>query len=244
VDYLRDIQSRGTDIFVRDKPNWLVFCAQAAMEWRMYTKEAYGSITNIQKTICISPGLTVAFPAGAFDRVNPGYREHTVVGETINKLKMRESCGYNETSKSKCLVILNAESSNGSFPVIRARTPTSTGMGKVLVSNHEMSKEAKKTMDRLTVLQVDYNISRDGLQWLNKYMEEHVVDISTENLKGQCTKGHSCKVRWLLEQCVKGLTGLGNGTVLNHTFSRFFFSCSQKLKRVSKVSSIRAQVQN
>jgi hypothetical protein len=195
VDYLRDIQIRGTEIFARDKPKWLVFCAQAAMEWRMYTKETYGSIMNIQKTICVSPGLTVAFPAGSFDRVNPGYREHTVVGETINKLKMRESCGYNETSKSKCLVTLNAENSNGSFPVIRARTPTSTGMGKVLVSNHEMSKEAKKTMDRLTVLQVDYNISRDGLQWLNKYMEEHVVDISTENLKGQCTKGHSCKVR-------------------------------------------------
>jgi hypothetical protein len=195
VDYLRDIQSRGTDIFVRDKPDWLVFCAQAAMEWRMYTKETYGSITNIQKTICISPGLTVAFPAGAFDRANPGYCENTIVGETINGLSKDESCGYNEPSKLKCLVILNAESSNGSFLAIRARTPTSTGMATVLVSNHEISKQAKNTMDRLKVLQVDCNISRDSLQRLNKFMEEHVVDIAEENLKGQCTEGHSCKVR-------------------------------------------------
>jgi hypothetical protein len=194
VDYLRNIQIRATQSFAREKLSWLVFCTQTAMEWRMYPKGTYGSLSNKKERKCMSPGLTVAFPAGAFSRVNPGYREHNKVAATINTMEKRESCGYN--LRRKCLVILNAESSNGSFPAIRARTPTSTGMENIIeVSNRGMSEEAKNTMDRLPVLQIDYNISRGGLQWLNKYMEEHVVDISTENLKGQCTPGHSCKVR-------------------------------------------------
>jgi hypothetical protein len=199
VDYLRDIQNRATQSFARDKLNWLVFCAQAATEWRMYPNGAYGSISNIkktttsniQKTMCISPGLTVATPAGVSRRKNPGFLEHDKVELTINDLSEQESCGYNEASK--CLVIL--KSSNGSFPVIRARTPTSQGMRLVFGSDEEMLKEADKTMDRLKVLQVDYNISRDGLQGLNKYMEEHLNDIAKDNLEGQCTRGHSCKVR-------------------------------------------------
>jgi hypothetical protein len=195
VDYLRNVQSRATQSFAREKLNWLVFCAQTAMEWRMYPNETYGFISSKKETICVSAGVTVAFPAGVFNTgTNPGYGSHNKVEKTINNLSKHESCGYNKTSK--CLVILNAENSNGSFPVIRSRTPTSTGMADVVGYNKKnMSKEAKKTMDRLEVLHVDYNISRDGLQWLNKYMEEHVVDIAKENLKGQCTKGHSCKVR-------------------------------------------------
>jgi hypothetical protein len=204
VDYLRDIQNRATESFARKKKlKWLVFCAQAATEWRMYPNGTYGSISNIEKTtienkiwkpMCISPGLTVATPAGVFDRVdNPGYLEHSNVVKAINIMieQKIESCGYKEVSK--CLVILT--SNNGSFPVVRSRTPTSTGMSDVFVSDERMLNEVDQTMDRLKVLQVDYNISRDDLQGLNKYMEEHVFDIAKENLKGMCTKGHSCKVR-------------------------------------------------
>jgi hypothetical protein len=193
VDYLRDIQSRATQSFAKGKLNWLVFCCQAAMEWRMYPNGTYGTLSNKKERICISGGLTMAMPAGAFNRAYPALLDkHNKVEKAINNLSKDESCGYDKTAK--CLVILNVGSSAGGLPVIRARTPTSAGMADVFGSDERMLKEAKKTMERLKTLQVEFNISGDSLQGLNKYMEEHVVDIAKENLEGQCTEGHSCKV--------------------------------------------------
>jgi hypothetical protein len=92
------------------------------------------------------------------------------------------------------MVILDAKRRSGGFNVIRARTPTSTGMMDVVVSDEHLSSESDQTMARLQTLQDDFHIPRDGLKLLNKYLEEHIFDIAKDNLKGQCTPGHSCKV--------------------------------------------------
>ena len=37
-------------------------------------------------------------------------------------------------------------------------------------------------------------ITQDDVRRANSFLRDNVVDISMENLKGQCTNGHSCKV--------------------------------------------------
>jgi hypothetical protein len=191
MDFLRDIQSQATQSLVRDKLKWLIFCSQTAMEWRMYPNTTYGSLANKEERFCITPGLTVARSVGVHETPK-SCGNHVKVMNAVKRLNKKESCGYNETSK--CLVILDAKRSSGGFNLIRTRTPTSAGMMNVVISNEKLSREVKKTMARLQTLQDDFHIPRDGLKWLNKYLEEHLFDIAKDNLKGQCTPGRSCKV--------------------------------------------------
>jgi hypothetical protein len=189
VDFLRDIQSRATQSLARDKLKWLMFCSKSAMEWRMYPNTTYGSLAKMDKPFCITPGLTVARSVGVHETPSAA---HNKAIKIVKRLKKSESCGYNKTSK--CMVILDAKRSGGGFNIIRARTPTSTGMLNVVVSDEHLSSESNEIMARLQTLQDDFQIRRDGLKLLNKYLEEHVLDIAKDNLKGQCTPGHSCKV--------------------------------------------------
>jgi hypothetical protein len=191
MDFLRDIQSRATQSLARDKLKWLMFCSRTAMEWRMYPNTTYGSLANKEQSFCITPGLTVARSVGVHEI--PSFCGHHVrVVNVVKRLNKKDSCGYKQTSK--CLVILDANRSSGGFNLIRTRTPTSAGMMNVVVSDNMLKREANETMARLKTLQDDFHIPRDGLKWLNKYLEEHVSDIAKDNLKGQCTPGRSCKV--------------------------------------------------
>jgi hypothetical protein len=194
LDFFRDIQRRALQSLPNDNLKWMCYCFQNFLGWRMYKKDSYGSLMQEKEPFCISPGITVARAAGVRKSAVPKSNHYRLMN-TVRKLSQDKSCGYNETSR--CLVVLGTESSggDGGVNIIRSRTSTSAGMMGVVVSQKKLSKEAGILMAMLKILQDDFHIPRDGLKWLNNYMQEHVAEIAKENLQGQCTKGRSCKVR-------------------------------------------------
>jgi hypothetical protein len=234
MDFLRDMQSRATQSLARDKLKWLIFCSTSAMEWRMYPSTTYGSLANLDNGRCITPGLTVARSVGVHEIPRSCVGHHGKLIAAVKRLETSESCGYDKPSEY--LVILDAKRSSGGFHMIRARTPTSNGMKNVVVSDEQLSSEASETMARLQILQDDFHIPRDGWKGLNKYLEEHVFDIAKDNLKGQCTPGHSCRVCMIHCWSNAGFIGPRNGAALTHSFYRFsFFFCRIRQRFISKV---------
>jgi hypothetical protein len=238
--FFQDIQGRVRLAFTRDKLKWLMFCSQTAMEWRVQPNMTYGSFAfrNERSNWCITPGLTVARNVGVSDTpIETPFRNHAGLPPMIFELPQKHSCGYNKTPQ--CLVILNGGSKTGPFTTIRPRTPTSTGMKDVMQSDEQLSKEARFTNARLNTLQDDFRIPRDGLKWLNTYLEEHIFDIAKENLEGQCTPDNSCKVCIMIVGAMRQRWDPGNRAALTLTFSRFLFSCRALQRSSSKEFSLR-----
>ena len=44
------------------------------------------------------------------------------------------------------------------------------------------------------LLHTSFGIERDACQWMKAYLTNNLIDIARDNLVGQCTMGHSCKV--------------------------------------------------
>ena len=44
------------------------------------------------------------------------------------------------------------------------------------------------------MLHSSFGVLRQKVNWVNQYISDHLVDIAYDNLMGQCTTGHSCKV--------------------------------------------------
>ena len=92
--------------------------------------------------------------------------------------------------------------------VVRSRTATSAGMRKVPFG--EVYDNTPRDMVELgKILWSDYGISVDELKAVNRHHQEHFVDIIQDNLRGQCTEGHSCKnsTRARLEELLEYATG-------------------------------------
>lgn len=98
-----------------------------------------------------------------------------------------------EPDDGSCFHMVNAYY----FAALRSRTPTSAGM--MGVSPDAMQLMLVKKQPILTyamwVLMVrEFGVSNKTLIGTNEYFAKHVYDIAEENARGQCTRGHSCKV--------------------------------------------------
>jgi hypothetical protein len=102
----------------------------------------------------------------------------------------------NETLTSKCIL-----RTRELIPAaIRARTPTSAGMSNVVIGNRRKNlayrpseNDAKYQAHIWTGVQKTFGIDRALVMKVRRSMKQHLVEIAADNLKGQCTKGHSCK---------------------------------------------------
>lgn len=82
---------------------------------------------------------------------------------------------------------------------IRSRTPTSAGMAAVVASQKEQvaDPDAWLTFAYWDIVHDSFDVSRNDLRWMQAYLTRHLAAIVQDNLQGQCTTGHSCKVRTL-----------------------------------------------
>ena len=91
---------------------------------------------------------------------------------------------------------------------VRARTTTSAGMANVVTGKEDIDKlngfrrKAKNKhfirqyfrQDSLwAVLSTKFTISRDEVKVARAIIIDRETEIAQDNLKGQCTGGHSCK---------------------------------------------------
>ena len=92
------------------------------------------------------------------------------------------------SSSSTCLELVE----DLLFCAIRSRTLTSAGMRHVLLERKYVPKEElREKFWQLAYLRFRLNMT-EAIS-TRRYLLDHVADIATENLHGQCTTGHSCK---------------------------------------------------
>jgi hypothetical protein len=93
------------------------------------------------------------------------------------------------------------------FDAIRSRCPTSAGMANILanVFNGAGQHQRRQLADGgqgnewvqyafWNMVHESFTIARPSVAWVNEYVKNHLIDIATDNLKGQCTSGTYCFV--------------------------------------------------
>ena len=196
--------------------NWLVWCAGSHLEWQYGTPWAdpesspptrtevpddYGSLLPGVNSACITAGLTKGYgPSVHFGDI-PTANHNNLHHEMDLCDDVSEDGGVFQ----ECLVHWKRLLPTA----IRGRTPTSAGMQNVVVvgtpsSNDDNAEtEDPKTkspaeLRRLqpimwNAVQKHFRISQPSIARLRTYLTEHMAGLAQDNLKGQCTPGHSCK---------------------------------------------------
>ena len=179
---------------------WKMYCAFTSMEWQPLNpfphddsfadpNEAYGSVVGVATPYCQTPGLTIGYcPDMPFTDI-PNAPHHKLL-QTVPE------CPDGEYLSSKCVKRLKMLSPAS----IRARTVTSHGMMNVMVSEgetREVYRHVANQMEKQDVLwsgiEEYMHITKRDSARTKSYIMSHQAAIAADNLKGQCTKGHSCK---------------------------------------------------
>jgi Putative rhamnosyl transferase len=193
-DFLEVLQVEAVNLFysekmvrdnlrslVNEKNNhvqWYFWCTQRHVEWY-----ANSDIWNIveHSRLCVTPGLTVGMaPTSTYWKSSPPLDlAHDVLFKTL--LASSLDCGI-----LPCIRMIHE------FPLgaVRTRTWTSAGMMNILLSN-QTSKNLLSQEKIQKLCRLYFGI--ESLQSVQTYLHTHLVEIAQDNLRGQCTPGHSCK---------------------------------------------------
>ena len=211
--------------------DWMYLCPRKHLEWYPQSN----TLKPVQHShLCITAGLTVVF--GTATQTVPEL-PHDVLVKQLEKEPGR--CGV----VGQCVHLLptlgdqqdsyfSSDNQRLFFGAIRTRSFTSAGM-----MNTELHRRHRKNRDeneQLALWQLAtklFGIQRDQLDEAQEYLLTHQVEIARDNLHGQCTKGHSCKVNccgvgvaviWLLLICFVVTVALerGEATAANGTRNR------------------------
>jgi len=147
--------------------------------------------------VCVTPGLTFGYGKGASrESLDIPHLRHDQIASKIKKCDK-------DIQQIECVKRL--EIAPGA---VRARTTTSAGMANVVTGKEDIAKangfrrKAKNKnfirqyfrQDSLwAVLSSKFSISRDGAKLARAICIDREIEIAQDNLKGQCTGGHSCK---------------------------------------------------
>lgn len=193
IDLIKHIQERALDRFQQPNIRWTYWCTRRHIEWHWMDDPAYphGVLTGIKHDkLCITPGITVGFPIGTVESDVPIFAHDRIV-VTLRDMPPEQGCGT--TKALDCLEFIETHI----FEAIRSRTPTSAGMLHVDLTRAQL----EATTPFLSYVYWDavhslFGLNRGQMKRINGYLTNHLIDIAKDNLFGQCTTGHSCKVRY------------------------------------------------
>lgn len=199
----------------KKKPQWLIWCALVHVEWHYISP--FPSDTNSSADLgelpsgylvavamqgCVTPGLTVGYSAHTDRSSTPKvahHRLHSQVYPCSNQsTPLSRNNAKEESSRHKritnCLrrVQLNPSA-------LRTRTPTSAGMSNVALEKgagdrYRLVRNQLSRQDSLwNIIFRTMTVTSDLATQTKTYLINHLASIAADNLKGQCTKGHSCK---------------------------------------------------
>ena len=187
----------------KEIPKWFYWCVRTHGEWfadlfsptttndEGLNTYAMGHLnTATHEKMCVTPGLTVGYNIGTNYKDVPQYA-HAVLHK-----KLRENGGCTSSSKkdddNNCVQLLKYKDTP--ILAIRARTPTSAGMMDILGKGKYTKLSPAKQKKLWVHLQSShFMMSLSKIKSIQSYTRENLVGIAKENLKGQCTDGHSCK---------------------------------------------------
>ena len=182
----------------KEIPKWFYWCVQKHGEWfadpysTTINDENLNNIGQLHisthQKMCVTPGLTMGFNVGSKYEDVPQYA-HAVLHKRI---QANGGCTSKKDDR-KCIQLLDYKDTP--ILAIRGRTPTSAGMMDILAGETKKTKLPPEKQKKLWLhLQSShFMMSSSNIQSIQTYIRENLVGIAKENLKGQCTDGHSCK---------------------------------------------------
>jgi Putative rhamnosyl transferase len=196
---------------------WMFWCSRRHIEWHWTDTNyvpigsfgkndgvdtlsdmitTYGAVQGVQHNkLCITPGITTGYNVGTAEGSVPVY-SHDELYKKINEKDdepRNNDSGCGLSKHADCLQFVE----EFVFEAIRSRSPTSAGMLQIGPNYDEL-----KQQHYWWVTYVFWNMlhdsfgsgmTRTSLAWMNRYISDHLLEIVTDNLDGQCTTGHSCK---------------------------------------------------
>ena len=191
VDFIKYIQQRALYRFKKSSIRWMYWCTRRHLEWHWMDspKFPHGALTGMKHDkLCITPGITVGFPKGTAEPDVPIFAHDKIV-VTLRDMAPQQGCGAK--SALDCLEFIESHM----FEAIRSRTPTSAGMLHVGVDREQIEGTTEFINYAFWDMAHDmFRIDRQRIKSINYYLTSHLIEIARDNLMGQCTSGHSCKV--------------------------------------------------
>jgi hypothetical protein len=181
------------------RQKWIYWCALRHIDWSPTPpvdgvnqhNELGVFVPNKSPHLCISAGITLGVSIGVEENQVPRFGHY----ELFQKLRgAREKVNCGGGIETKCLQMV----AKPFLGAIRSRTPTSAGMRGILLDEETFEKRLNASIGiNRTVLKVElwnsFHCRLDQVVRADLYLKDHMVDIVVDNLRGQCTKGHSCK---------------------------------------------------
>jgi hypothetical protein len=205
VEYLASIQEQAISKlsweFYRQRSRhrkrankWIYWCPQVQVEWHSMPGNAtpYGLFFGQQlERSCGTAGLTVGVSIGVNESSIPRLMHQTIFEQVCDSQQARIACSSDASSTIfDCCVMVDSLRLSS----LRSRTPTSSGMqGVDLIDKSLLNKLSYNTTKLTDILQRNYNMSLSTITATNQWLQDDMVSILEDNLKGQCTRGHSCK---------------------------------------------------
>ncbi|KAL3943712.1 MAG: hypothetical protein SGBAC_002219 [Bacillariaceae sp.] len=190
LTFMETTQSLAKTTFekIPSKTGWMNLCVGRHLEWQYFApwdkNTERGSFELGSTHICVTPGLSWATQPNAIPRFT--VQHHLIKKDT-------PACKTSNKSYLGCWMEIPAPRSQDPM-AIRARTPTSTGMNGVKVVHEDSWGPKAKALDDETwpLLEPDLAIPEALVVSSHRYLKDHLNLLVAENLKGQCTKDHSC----------------------------------------------------
>ena len=217
--YIGDAQVDNQTVVADDDDNaeqtarWLYWCPNTHVQWNPSTNDDTsndnpGTLQVFKMpNVCVTAGLTLGFAVGTKEENVPRYSHtaiyweitsHHLINGTNNTNQAIEShdihdCGLYPSSQ--CAVFVD-DPRVGAF---RSRAMTSAGMHNIetkgapsLEPEEEYKRFANKLWER--AIEDNFGIDTERAKEAAKFMTANYLGTVRDNLKGQCTHGHSCKV--------------------------------------------------
>lgn len=130
--------------------------------------------------------MTVGFRRGSFTR-SVAKGPHQLLYEKLEKEKL--PCGPNHQG-TDCIAFVG----NFTYAALRSRTPTSASMAGVGTNGGKAYRlAAEDGVKRWTDAIETFALLPNNTNHVIKYFFDNMKPVLEDNLRGQCTEGHSCR---------------------------------------------------
>lgn len=192
ADFVKHLQEVAIMELPDEESQWKIWCASHHIEWQYHSAtdtidNSAGVLLSIKNGACVSVGLTIGYTEGVQVHDLPPIKHQ-------NLARVLPSC---KRHPSKCLAYI------GLIPTaLRARTPTSAGMLNVLLGQKvKMDRKYVAGARKQEIMQQQlweattprFGLAPEHGSRLRSYLKAHLQSIAADNLRGQCSTGHSCK---------------------------------------------------
>lgn len=196
------------DQLASPQTDWMVYCAYSHLEWHhtnpfetKVEESESGFLVGATHKGCITAGLSYVYgldviredmPKGSHGQL---HRSIPFCSDSVRRFCIRRANELIPTA-------------------IRARTPTSAGMDNIVTNYTKHNSLVKSPPESALDVQDEiwsgvastFGIGRDQVAETRSSLLTNLPEIVRDNLKGQCTRGHSCKPssQTVLKELLKG----------------------------------------